>query len=116
VPLRDEPIHGELNGLHVMRFLDQLRYQGWVGLEYRPQAEKTKAGLEPWFQQLQCRRHGSAGILFTCMGKQGKPYILLGQVSQTLHVCLRTLISGLAVSSVHSLFLFQLFFFLPLGP
>jgi 2-dehydrotetronate isomerase len=44
VPLRHEPMSGELNDARVLHYLDQLGYQGFVGLEYRP-AKDTREGL-----------------------------------------------------------------------
>ena len=44
VPLRHEPMSGELDDARVLRYLDQLGYQGFVGLEYRP-AKGTREGL-----------------------------------------------------------------------
>ncbi len=38
VPDRNEPTTGELNDVHVLRYLDELGYTGWVGCEYRPRA------------------------------------------------------------------------------
>ncbi len=38
VPDRHEPTTGELNDTHVLRYLDELGYTGWVGCEYRPKA------------------------------------------------------------------------------
>lgn len=44
VPLRHEPGTGELDDFHVLRELDTLGYEGFVGCEYRP-AGDTKSGL-----------------------------------------------------------------------
>jgi hydroxypyruvate isomerase len=49
VPDRREPDHGEVNFTDVLRHLDQLGYQGWVGCEYAPRA-RTEAGLS-WARQ-----------------------------------------------------------------
>jgi hydroxypyruvate isomerase len=49
VPDRREPDHGEINFTDVLRHLDHLGYQGWVGCEYAPRAE-TEAGLT-WVKQ-----------------------------------------------------------------
>lgn len=38
VPDRHEPTTGELNDVHVLHYLDELGYTGWVGCEYRPKA------------------------------------------------------------------------------
>jgi 2-dehydrotetronate isomerase len=50
VPLRHEPTTGELNDKLILNVLDQLNYQGYVGLEYRPQAG-TLQGLN-WLEHL----------------------------------------------------------------
>ena len=47
VPLRHEPMTGELNDQFVFDALDRLGYQGFVGCEYRPKG-KTLDGLG-WF-------------------------------------------------------------------
>ncbi|AZO19805.1 hydroxypyruvate isomerase [Mesorhizobium sp. M1E.F.Ca.ET.045.02.1.1] len=44
VPLRNEPGTGELDDARILRELDALKYDGFVGLEYRPAGE-TVAGL-----------------------------------------------------------------------
>ena len=44
VPGRHEPTVGEINYPYLFDLLDELRYQGWVGCEYRPQAD-TWTGL-----------------------------------------------------------------------
>jgi len=44
VPLRQEPIDGELRVEGLLGLLDELGYAGWVGCEYRPRAG-TSAGL-----------------------------------------------------------------------
>jgi hydroxypyruvate isomerase len=43
-PGRHEPGTGEINYRHLLRLLDDLGYQGWVGCEYQPLAG-TMAGL-----------------------------------------------------------------------
>jgi hydroxypyruvate isomerase len=49
VPERHEPDSGELNYPYLFALLDELRYGGWIGCEYRPrkglQAGGTSAGL-----------------------------------------------------------------------
>ena len=50
VPGRHEPDVGEINYPYLFRLLDELRYDGWVGCEYRPQGQ-TVAGLN-WFYRL----------------------------------------------------------------
>ena len=44
VPARNEPGTGEIGWRFVFRRMDELRYQGWVGCEYRP-AGDTVTGL-----------------------------------------------------------------------
>jgi hydroxypyruvate isomerase len=50
VPGRHEPDVGEVNYDYLFRLLDELRYSGWVGCEYRP-ANGTTAGLT-WLYRL----------------------------------------------------------------
>jgi hydroxypyruvate isomerase len=54
VPGRHEPNVGELNYEYLFRLLDELRYDGWIGCEYRP-AGGTAEGLA-WFYKLIDRR------------------------------------------------------------
>jgi len=54
VPGRHEPDVGEINYTFLFRLLDELRYDGWVGCEYRPQGS-TVAGLN-WLFRLLDRR------------------------------------------------------------
>ncbi|HEY7787976.1 MAG TPA: 2-oxo-tetronate isomerase [Casimicrobiaceae bacterium] len=54
VPDRHEPDAGEVNYGYVFKLLDELRYDGWVGCEYRP-AKGTAAGLT-WLYRLLDRR------------------------------------------------------------
>jgi hydroxypyruvate isomerase len=58
VPERHEPDTGEINYTYIFRFLDELRYDGWVGCEYRP-AKGTAAGLT-WLYRLLDRRPAPA--------------------------------------------------------
>ena len=44
MPDRQEPDEGEINFFYLLSLLDQLDYQGWVGLEYTPRGE-TLQGL-----------------------------------------------------------------------
>ena len=44
VPTRTEPDEGEINTAAIFAELDALRYDGWVGAEYRPRG-KTEDGL-----------------------------------------------------------------------
>lgn len=43
-PGRNEPGTGEINYPHLLQFIDQMGYQGWIGCEYKP-ASNTEAGL-----------------------------------------------------------------------
>jgi hydroxypyruvate isomerase len=44
VPDRHEPDEGEVNYRYLLKLIDTLGYDGWVGCEYIPK-EKTSAGL-----------------------------------------------------------------------
>lgn len=44
VPDRHEPDGGEINYPHLFALMDKLKYDGWVGCEYRPRGQ-TSAGL-----------------------------------------------------------------------
>lgn len=44
VPERQEPDIGEINYPYLLRLMDELGYDGWVGCEYRPRG-KTSLGL-----------------------------------------------------------------------
>jgi len=85
VPRRREPDRGEVNFMYLLKRIDKLGYEGWVGLEYAPTLGKTKVGLKPWFSQYQRKRQSSAGVLFCARGKQGKPYVLLGKSHKRGH-------------------------------
>jgi hydroxypyruvate isomerase len=50
VPARGEPDVGEVNYAFLFKLLDELKYDGWIGCEYRP-ARTTVAGLS-WFYRL----------------------------------------------------------------
>ncbi|HEV8500220.1 MAG TPA: 2-oxo-tetronate isomerase [Casimicrobiaceae bacterium] len=50
VPGRHEPDMGEVNYAHIFRLLDELKYTGYVGCEYRPQ-HGTREGLA-WLYKL----------------------------------------------------------------
>ncbi|MFO1284851.1 MAG: 2-oxo-tetronate isomerase [Burkholderiales bacterium] len=54
VPGRNEPDTGEVNYAHLFRVLDELRYDGWIGCEYRP-ASGTESGLA-WLYKLLDRK------------------------------------------------------------
>jgi len=50
VPDRHEPnTSGEINYRYVFSLLEQLGYNGWIGLEYKP-AGSTEAGLK-WIDE-----------------------------------------------------------------
>lgn len=48
-PGRNEPGTGEINYPFLFDFIDRIGYQGWIGCEYKPQAE-TSAGMG-WAKQ-----------------------------------------------------------------
>jgi hydroxypyruvate isomerase len=54
VPGRTEPDVGEINYGYLFKVLDELRYDGWVGCEYRP-LKGTSAGLT-WLYRLLDRK------------------------------------------------------------
>jgi 2-dehydrotetronate isomerase len=54
VPGRNEPDVGEINYSWIFRLLDELKYDGWIGCEYRPQ-HSTAEGLT-WLYRLLDRR------------------------------------------------------------
>jgi hydroxypyruvate isomerase len=58
VPERHEPDLGEVNYAWIFKVLDELRYDGWIGCEYRP-AASTHAGLT-WLYRLLDRRKAVA--------------------------------------------------------
>jgi len=58
VPARHEPNTGELNYDYLFKLLDELKYSGWVGCEYRPE-RTTAAGLS-WLYKLIDRRPATA--------------------------------------------------------
>lgn len=43
-PGRNEPGTGEINFTNLFRFIDEMKYEGWIGCEYNP-AGKTEDGL-----------------------------------------------------------------------
>ena len=49
-PGRNEPGTGEINYIHLFKFLDRIGYQGWIGCEYKP-ASETVSGLG-WIKEL----------------------------------------------------------------
>ena len=54
VPGRHEPDIGEINYAWIFKLLDELKYDGWIGCEYKP-LESTAAGLT-WLYRLLDRR------------------------------------------------------------
>ena len=58
VPGRNEPNVGELNYEYLFKLIDELKYDGWIGCEYRP-ALTTTAGLA-WMYRLLDRRPAAA--------------------------------------------------------
>jgi len=50
VPERHEPDEGEVNYRYLLRLLDELGYDGWVGCEYVPRG-RTEDGLG-WMKTL----------------------------------------------------------------
>ena len=58
VPARNEPNIGEVNYDYLFKLLDELKYDGWIGCEYRP-AQTTTAGLG-WLYKLIDRRPAAA--------------------------------------------------------
>lgn len=48
-PGRNEPGTGEINYHFIFKFLDSIKYTGWIGCEYKPK-NTTQAGLY-WLQQ-----------------------------------------------------------------
>jgi hydroxypyruvate isomerase len=58
VPDRHEPDQGEVNYAWMFKLLDELKYDGWIGCEYRP-AQGTAAGLG-WLYKLIDRRPQAA--------------------------------------------------------
>jgi 2-dehydrotetronate isomerase len=50
VPSRAEPDEGEIDYAHILKHLDRLGYDGWVGAEYKPRG-LTEAGLG-WRERL----------------------------------------------------------------
>jgi len=54
VPSRAEPDEGELNYADILRTIEALPYEGWVGCEYRPRGD-TDAGLA-WRERLAAGR------------------------------------------------------------
>jgi len=59
VPGRTEPDVGEINYSYLFRLIDDLKYDGYVGCEYRP-VHGTAAGLA-WFYRLLDRKTATVG-------------------------------------------------------
>lgn len=53
-PGRHEPGSGEIHYPFLFEWIDGLGYDGWIGCEYKPQAD-TRAGLK-WMQQVRKRK------------------------------------------------------------
>ena len=60
VPDRNEPDQGELNYAWLFKLLDELKYEGWIGCEYRP-AQSTAAGLGWMYKLIDRRPAGATG-------------------------------------------------------
>ncbi len=58
-PDRGEPGSGELNYRYIFAALEDLPYQGWVGLEYKPTTDTTEESLA-WLPQ--DKRGGDVGV------------------------------------------------------
>lgn len=46
VPSRQEPDEGEIALDRIVRTIDSLGYEGWIGAEYRPRTSSTEEGLD----------------------------------------------------------------------
>jgi len=60
VPGRHEPDVGEVNYAWIFKLLDDLKYDGWIGCEYRP-LQNTAAGLTWLYRLLDRKRVGVPG-------------------------------------------------------
>ena len=60
VPERHEPDEGEVNYPYLFRLLDELKYDGWIGCEYRPRG-RTEDGLG-WVREFE-NREKDKGLL-----------------------------------------------------
>jgi hydroxypyruvate isomerase len=58
VPARGEPDIGEVNYDYLFKLIDELKYDGWIGCEYRP-ARTTTEGMS-WLYRLLDRRTPAA--------------------------------------------------------
>ena len=70
VPDRGEPNIGELNYDYLFKLIDELKYGGWVGCEYRP-AQSAAAGLG-WLYKL-IDGPGDAGLRRVQNAKRFEP-------------------------------------------
>jgi hydroxypyruvate isomerase len=61
VPGRHEPDIGEINYAWIFKLLDDLKYDGWIGCEYRP-AQSTHGGLT-WLYRLLDRRKAAVAAV-----------------------------------------------------
>jgi hydroxypyruvate isomerase len=59
VPGRHEPDVGEINYAWLFKLLDELKYDGWIGCEYRP-AQTTTAGLSWMYKLIDRKRTANA--------------------------------------------------------
>ena len=59
VPARNEPDQGEVNYDFLFKLLDELKYEGWIGCEYRP-AQGTAAGLGWLYRLIDRKRTATA--------------------------------------------------------
>jgi hydroxypyruvate isomerase len=60
VPARGEPDIGEVNYDFLFKLIDELKYDGWIGCEYRP-ARTTAEGMS-WMYRLLDRRASSTPV------------------------------------------------------
>jgi 2-dehydrotetronate isomerase len=61
VPDRHEPDTGEVNYAALFKLLDELKYDGWIGCEYRP-AQSTTAGLSWMYKLIDRKRSGGTEV------------------------------------------------------
>jgi hydroxypyruvate isomerase len=58
-PDRGEPGSGELNYRYILSAIEELSYEGWIGLEYKPTTDTTEESLA-WLPQ--DKRGGAVGV------------------------------------------------------